>query len=113
MCATWLGTEASCVPHPPGAASGVGTSGVDRERSEGALIGEHDRQLAVLGMLDVEAHALVALGLGAGRAQQQLAAHARDGRRALRQAPAACGAVVAAGARGTCRGGPRSAATAR
>ena len=25
MWATWLGTEASCVPQPPGAASGVGT----------------------------------------------------------------------------------------
>ena len=65
------------MPQPPGAASGVGTRRSIGERAEGALIGEDDGELAVLGMLDVEPDALVPLGGGARRAQQQLAAHAQ------------------------------------
>ena len=37
---------------------------------------EDDRELAVVGMLDVQAHAFVAFGLGSRRTQQQLSAHA-------------------------------------
>ena len=49
---------------------------VEGERSERPLIGEDHRELAVLRVLEVHAHALVPLGRRAGRTQQQLSAHA-------------------------------------
>ena len=49
---------------------------VDRERPERALIGEDECELAVHGMLDVDAHPLMTFGGRARGAQQQLTAHA-------------------------------------
>ena len=50
------------VPQPPGAASGVGISGSSASEPNVRWSAKHDGELAVLGMLDVEPHALVALG---------------------------------------------------
>ena len=79
---------------------------IDGERPEGALIGEHDGELSVRGMLDVDADALVPLGGGAGRAQQQLAAHAEVADDGLVGGGAAD--ARRAGARGTCPGARRA-----
>ena len=79
MWATWLGPRRRAFPAAAGRGIRSRYEGVQSERSESALIGEHDRQLAVFGMLDIESHPLMALGFGAGRAQQQLTAHAQMG----------------------------------
>ena len=50
--------------------------GVEGERAERPLIGEDQRELAVLRVIEVHAHALVPLGRRTGRTQQQLSAHA-------------------------------------
>ena len=79
MWATCAGTDASAGPASAGCAVRGRDQRVDRERAERALIGEHDGQLAVRRVLDVEPHALVALGGRAGLAQQHLPAHAEVG----------------------------------
>ncbi|MDQ1128831.1 hypothetical protein QE381_000959 [Microbacterium sp. SORGH_AS 888] len=49
--------------------------GIDRERPEGPLIGEHDRELTVNRVRDDDPHTLVAFSGRAGLAKQELPAH--------------------------------------
>ena len=85
---------------------------VDGERAERALVDEVDAELAVLGMLEVQADARVTVvARMVGRSQQQLAAHAEvaDDRALARRSATT----------GTCRGarrpryGPRSASASK
>ena len=64
------------MPSPPGAASVVACERVEGERAERPLIGEDERELAVLRVVEVHAHALVPLDRRARRTQEQLPAHA-------------------------------------
>ncbi len=84
MWATWPGTEASVVPVPPGAASAVATSSSRASEPNVRWSAKTIANSPCVGMLDVEAHALVAFRGGARRTQQQLSAHAQVGDEGLR-----------------------------
>ncbi len=73
------GDERLVAPPSSDAPVGRGHQIVDRQRAEGPLIGEHDGEVAVVRVMDVQAHPLVPFHQGTGCPEKHLSAHPEVG----------------------------------